>query len=187
MCKSIREVLRNSPALWYEVVQCLLEFSPSFAVSHALQTAKVDELRDWAMRFSQVQRTVALGQTGNLPTKSRRERTIALSAEHYVVAMVLIPGTRLFVYVDATSKVHVADLTTGRILDTWESTETHTIHPARPPHLFLWESRSDGLVLVIHIRVKEYVQHNSDEVPTDVGTDAATIRHVNPCGFSSSR
>jgi hypothetical protein len=128
-------------------VQRILEFSPSYALSKAINIAGVDELRTSALRFDRAMAVMNCGREPRLVP-----RRIAMPKEHLIRGMILIPGTSYFAFVDRHSAVHLADIRTGGIVDTWRY--PHKIEAMDNPQISLWHSWTHGLVLIIIMRVE---------------------------------
>jgi hypothetical protein len=122
----------------------ILVFSPSYKLSQALPFMNVENLCALALRFDKIQRFINCGHGSihNLPV-----RQVGLSATNPIGKMILIAGTTYFAYLDQFGSVHIADVTTGQTVHSWS-------HPRTPEKIkdeciSLWESASNGLVLVV--------------------------------------
>jgi hypothetical protein len=126
------------------MVKQILIFSPCYALSQAMRVAGVDELRIAALRFDRTRRVISSGAALDVACQS-----IALPPQHRIIEMILIPGTPLLAYLDQHGGVHIADVATGSIRNTWQY--PHPVQEINLVTLLLWVSLVHGLVLVVHL------------------------------------
>jgi hypothetical protein len=137
----------GSLGLWRMLTKRLLECSPSYAISQALLSAGVNELRASVIRFAKVQSAILSGQAA---VKNVIVREVSMPAS--VLGMTAILGTAYSAFMDPSGRVHVADMNKGCIVHTWEYThEPVQVDSAR---LSTWDSPLHGLVLVGNLYVQ---------------------------------
>jgi hypothetical protein len=122
----------------------ILVFSPSYILSQALPFMNVENLRALTLRFDRIQRIVNCGHGSvhDLPV-----RQVDLSSTNPIRKMILIAGTTYFAYLDQFGSVHIADITTGQTVHSWS--HHRTPDKIKDECISLWESASNGLVLVV--------------------------------------
>jgi hypothetical protein len=143
-CRGLHSLLKGSLGLWRNIVLRILMLSPSYDLSETFLVAGVDKLRIAAQRSHRVQTTIHLGGV-----KHSVARIIDMASRPRMVEMVLVVGTRYFIYLDEHGAVHMAYTSTGCVVFTWEY--AHAIETIVRPRLDVWESAVHGLILSIHV------------------------------------
>jgi hypothetical protein len=104
----------------------------------------VENLRALTLRFNRIRRIVNCGHGSvhDLPV-----RQVDLSSTNRIRKMILIAGMTYFAYLDQFGSVDIADITTGQTVHSWS--HHRTPDKIKDECISLWESASNGLVLVV--------------------------------------